>query len=92
MNRSTPAKPNGADSFNEICTLTIELLDSDPLIWRELEVPTSITLKTLHDVVQAAMGWFDSHLWEFRIGKQIFGLPMAENWASRRVAEPQQLA
>lgn len=73
---------SAADSLNEICTLRIELCDTDPLIWRELEVPTSITLKVLHDVVQAAMGWFDQHLWEFRIGKRRFGLPMDEDWGT----------
>jgi hypothetical protein len=40
------------------------------LIWRQVEVPTSITLKVLHDIIQAAMGWCDCHLWEFTIGKQ----------------------
>ena len=71
-----------ADSVNEICTLRIELRGSNPLIWRHVEVPTSITLKVLHDVVQAAMGWFDQHLWEFRIGQRRFGLPMDEDWGT----------
>ncbi|WP_376094045.1 plasmid pRiA4b ORF-3 family protein [Roseomonas sp. CCTCC AB2023176] len=73
---------SAADSLNEICTLRIELCHSDPLIWRQVEVPTSITLKVLHEVVQAAMGWFDQHLWEFRIGQQRFGLPMDEDWGT----------
>jgi hypothetical protein len=71
-----------ADSVNEICTLRIELCDSDPLIWRQVEVPTSITLKVLHDIVQAAMGWFDQHLWEFRLGERRFGLPLDEDWGT----------
>jgi hypothetical protein len=71
-----------ADSVNEICTLRIELCDSDPLIWRQLEVPTSITLKVLHDVIQAAMGWLDYHLWEFTVGQRRFGLPMDEDWGT----------
>ncbi|MBR0670486.1 plasmid pRiA4b ORF-3 family protein [Neoroseomonas soli] len=71
-----------ADSVNEICTLRIELCDSDPLIWRLVEVPTSITLKALHEVIQAAMGWFDYHLWEFTIGQRRFGLPMDEDWGT----------
>ena len=71
-----------ADSVTEICTLRIELCDSDPLIWRQVEVPTSITLKALHDVIQAAMGWLDYHLWEFTIGQQRFGLPMGEDWGT----------
>lgn len=71
-----------ADSVTEICTLRIELCDSDPLIWRQVEMPTSITLKALHDVIQAAMGWLDYHLWEFTIGQQRFGLPMGEDWGT----------
>lgn len=45
-----------ATSFHEIATLRIELKGSDPLIWRELEVPTSVKLKVPHDIVQVAMG------------------------------------
>lgn len=71
-----------AESVNAICTLRIELCDSDPPIWRQVEVPTSITLKALHEVVQAAMGWLDDHLWEFTIGRPRFGLPMDEDWGT----------
>jgi hypothetical protein len=71
-----------ADSPEQIATLRVELLDTDPLIWRQVEVPTSISLKTLHNVIQAAMGWFDMHLWEMRLGKQTFGLPMDEDWGA----------
>ncbi len=73
-----------AEGVNEICTLRVELCDSEPLIWRQVEVPTSITLKVLHGVVQAAMGWFDQHLWEFRIGKRSFGLPIDDDWGTER--------
>ena len=71
-----------SDSANEICTLRIELCDTDPLIWRQVDVPTSITLKVLHEVIQAAMGWLDCHLWEFTIGRQKFGLPMGGDWGA----------
>ncbi|HEV7159347.1 MAG TPA: plasmid pRiA4b ORF-3 family protein [Caulobacteraceae bacterium] len=64
----------------QIATLRIELVDTDPLIWRQVEVPTSITLRALHDVIQAAMGWFDQHLWELRLGKQTYGSPMDGDW------------
>ena len=77
-------KTTASDSVNEIATVRIELRDTDPLIWREVEVPTSITLKVLHDVIQAVMGWFDYHLWEFTIGKQRYGLPMDQDWERRR--------
>lgn len=61
------------NSPEQIVTLRIDLVETDPLIWREVEVPTAITLKALHDVVQAAMGWFDQHLWELRQGPQRYG-------------------
>jgi hypothetical protein len=56
-NRHKPANETSAgDSFNQICTVRIELLDTNPLIWREVQVPTSITLRMLHDIVEIAMG------------------------------------
>jgi hypothetical protein len=79
---SQSPKTAESDSVNEIATVRIELCDTDPPIWREVEVPTSITLKGLHDVIQAVMGWFDYHLWEFTIGKQRYGLPMDEDWGT----------
>jgi Plasmid pRiA4b ORF-3-like protein len=45
---SSPIRQTAAsDSFNEIATIRIELRHTDPLIWRQVEVPTSITLKVL---------------------------------------------
>lgn len=70
------------DSFTQIATVRIDLKDSDPPIWRMVEVPTSITLKVLHDIVQVTMGWFDYHLWEMVIGGQTYGLPMDEDWGT----------
>ena len=78
--RKSAADSSAAESFNEICTVRIELLGSDPLIWREVEVPTSVTLKVLHDIVQISMGWFDQHLWEFTIGGRRYGVPMDDKW------------
>ena len=81
------------DSFTEIATLRIELKDSNPPIWRVVEVPTSITLKVLHDIVQVTMGWLDYHLWELVIDGQSYGLPMDEDWgtAPRKVASRTRL-
>jgi hypothetical protein len=56
-----------------IATLRIDLLDSDPPIWREVEVPIAMTLKQLHALVQAAMGWEDAHLGEFAVGRERVG-------------------
>ena len=53
-----------------IVTLRIDLVDTDPPIWREIDVPTSMTLKQVHAVVQAAMDWENAHLWQFSIGRE----------------------
>ena len=74
------ADTTAADSFNQVGTIRIVLQDTDPPIWREVEVPTSITLKVLHDIVQITMGWLDQHLWEFKIDGRTYGLPMDEDW------------
>lgn len=76
------------DSFTEIATLRIELKGTDPPIWREVEVPTSITLKVLHDIIQVTMGWLDYHLWELVIEGQSYGPPMDDDrgTAPRKVA------
>jgi Plasmid pRiA4b ORF-3-like protein len=44
-----------------------------PPIWRRLVVPLTFNLKHLHHVLQAAFGWTDSHLHEYRIGGLRFG-------------------
>jgi hypothetical protein len=79
---SSTAKHSALGSFNQIATIRIELRHTNPVIWRQVEVPTSVTLKVLHDIVQAVMGWFDYHLWEFTIDKRRYGLPMDEDWGT----------
>jgi hypothetical protein len=36
---------------------------------------TSMNLKALHTVIQAAMGWLDYHLWEFVVDERKYGIP-----------------
>jgi hypothetical protein len=50
--------------------LKIQLLDIEPQSGVVLWCPASITLDRLHDVIQIVMGWTDSHLHEFTIGKK----------------------
>ncbi len=44
----------------------LDLHGARPPVWRRLELPGNLTLPRLHDVIQAAMGWCDSHLHRFR--------------------------
>ena len=47
----------------------LDLRGAKTPIWRRLELPGDLTLPRVHDVIQAAMGWSDSHLHRFRTGK-----------------------
>lgn len=51
----------------QIYTLRITLRDTKPPIWRRVAVPSDITLGQLHEVIQIAMGWTDSHLHHFML-------------------------
>lgn len=44
----------------------VDLLSAKPPIWRRLVLPGDLTLEALHVVIQAAMGWTDTHLHRFR--------------------------
>jgi len=46
--------------------IRIDLQRTKPPVWRRVEVPGDILLPRLHEVIQAAMGWTDSHLHRFR--------------------------
>lgn len=50
----------------------ITLLDSRPLIWRRIQVKDGI-LDKLHEHIQTAMGWTNSHLHHFWIDSQLYG-------------------
>ena len=50
--------------------LRIELRGIQPKIWRRIDVPSAYTFWDLHSAIQDAMGWFDSHLHEFRVRRQ----------------------
>lgn len=62
--KSTPADPTpGRAAY----VLRIELRGLRPTIWREVWVDPTITLRRLHGVIQAAMGWENAHLHGFAI-------------------------
>lgn len=43
-------------------TVHVQLHGSEPAIFRRIEVDGSMTLARFHHVLQAALGWTDSHL------------------------------
>src|SRR5262245_12263286 len=59
----------------------VTLLDTQPPVWRRVQV-ADCTLDKLHEHIQTAMGWTNSHLHHFRVGEQLYGDPllMQENF------------
>jgi len=51
-----------------VARLKVTLPDVEPQVLRRFGVPLKIKLNRLHEVIQAAMGWTESHLYEFRVG------------------------
>jgi hypothetical protein len=49
--------------------LHIAIAFSDPLIWRRVQVPGKLTLAQLSEVIQQSMGWSNSEMHQFMIGK-----------------------
>ncbi len=45
----------------------VDLADAQPPIWRRLELASDLFLDRLHDIVQTAFGWTDSHLHVFTL-------------------------
>ena len=56
-----------------IARIRIELRSVEPHVWRRVDVPLSCTLLALHDVIQIAMGWTDSHIFELQMGDRAYG-------------------
>ena len=65
--------------------LRISLLGLDPTPWRDVEVPLSMTFKGLHETIQAAFLWFDSHLWEFEFAGRRYGLPFNDGFGGDKI-------
>lgn len=82
---ATPLKPARggkkptSQSAPSVFTLKVELVESEPAIWRRIHIDGRARLDALHHVLQAAMGWSDAHLHEFTIGAKRYAPPSDED-------------
>ncbi len=58
----------------KIYRIKVTLKHIEPPVWRRIEVPSDIKLDKLHRVLQDVMGWTDSHLHAFRVGREAYGI------------------
>jgi Plasmid pRiA4b ORF-3-like protein len=45
---------------------------ADPQVWRRVLIPSAYPLDRVHSVIQATMGWQNSHLHAFRLGDESY--------------------
>lgn len=87
--------PKQATERGQVHQLQITLKGAKPPIWRRIVVDGGQTLAHLHEVIQAAFGWWNSYLHEFRIDGIAHGIPHEDDWApvadERRVSIDQAL-
>ncbi|PZS25743.1 MAG: plasmid pRiA4b ORF-3 family protein [Pseudonocardiales bacterium] len=55
--------------------LRVTMRDVVPAVVRVIDVPAASTLPELHHLLQAALGWTDSHLHQFVAGETTYGVP-----------------
>jgi hypothetical protein len=64
-------RPRRADAVTY--RVRVDLSGTRPPVWRRLELSSSLFLDEVHDVIQAAFGWTDSHLHRFGSGPAYYG-------------------
>ncbi len=65
----------GVKQLRSVYQLKVTLNGSKPPIWRRLLVPGDINLGNFHVVLQIVMGWTNSHLHQFILGRTMYGIP-----------------
>lgn len=51
-----------------------------PAVVRVLDVPAASTLGEVHDLLQVALGWTDSHLHQFVTDEAVYSVPSDDDW------------
>lgn len=69
--------------------LLVKLEGSEPTVWRLISVPGHMTLADLDHIIQAAMGWTNSHLHLFGIEGNLYGVPDDE-WIDDKPVLPDE--
>lgn len=74
LSKPKAPKPKAKSAANTVHQFKITLIGSKPPIWRRIQVE-DCTLDKLHEHIQTAMGWTNSHLHQFEIFEQRYGNP-----------------
>lgn len=70
-----PSGPLTAPAGGDVFQLNVTLQGIKPPVWRRVLVDGASTLDQVHEVIQAAFGWWNYHLHEFEAGDARYGVP-----------------
>lgn len=70
-----PVPPTAVPARGDVYQLKVTLAETKPPIWRRVLVDGASTLDQVHEVIQAALGWWNYHLHEFEVGEARYGVP-----------------
>ena len=73
--KANPPTSASAGASGQVYQFKITLMKTEPPIWRRIRV-ADCTLDKLHEHIQTAMCWTNSHLNHFRIDETLYGDPM----------------
>lgn len=62
-------------NLRNLYQIKVSLNDVKPSIWRRLLISSTTNLSELHNIIQVAMGWTDTHLHQFIVGNERYGIP-----------------
>jgi hypothetical protein len=74
-----------------VLSLKVTLRNTKPPIWRQIQLPVSMTLADLHRAVQAAMGGYSCHLHDFDVGGTRYGDPSNKDDFDDDIADESRL-
>jgi hypothetical protein len=60
-------RPRKSGRATHVHQLLVVLANTDPLVWRRIQVPEDYSFWDLHVAIQDAMGWQEAHLHEFTV-------------------------
>ncbi|WP_409252172.1 plasmid pRiA4b ORF-3 family protein [Bacillus sp. SCS-153A] len=69
-----------APTKGNVYQLKVLLKRSRPPVWRRVLVNDDLTLHQLHTIIQAVMGWTDTHLYGFQMGDVFFEVEDEESF------------
>jgi hypothetical protein len=72
---------------DRIARVRVELDDIHPTVWRRVDVPLTVSLRGLHEVIQALMLFENRHLFQFDVEGKRYGIPDPEWDAGPAVLE-----